>query len=548
MKNYFLLVLALVTNLAFAESNPQRISAQAPLTLTNGVMAIPAASSGTNGYLTAANWNTFNSKQAALTIGNISSPTSGVSITGGTGAIIGSGVTVAIQTASGSQPGLLSAVDWNTFNGKQNALTLGDLTSPTSGVSVTGGTGAVVGSGTAVSIQTASGSQPGLLSAADWSTFNGKQAAGSYITALTTDVVASGPGSAAATIQANVVTNAKLATMATASFKGRTTAGTGNVEDLTATQATALLNVFGPDSGSGGVKGLVPATTAGDATKYLKGDGTWATVSATGDVAGPASSVDNSLVAFDGTTGKSIKQPDSKLGFSTHTLDGASIVLRATNYNNANNGWEVGKAYWTLSGGTRTAQFLRGDANPDTDYVEFAADSTDLSGFKRLKWFFLGAMNWDYKQSLLNDLGFRSSIATVSGVHRFDTFIRGATSTRTGETDFNYNLDGSTDTLIASLKPNGEMVMRTVGKGVALTKGTGALAGIATLSSGTVTVTNANVDADSVITLGWKSVSGTPGTRLTYTVSNGVSFTINSDSASDASDVTYVITQTRNAL
>jgi hypothetical protein len=33
------------------------------------------------------------------------------------------------------------------------------------------------------------------------------------------------------------------------------------------------------DSGSGGTKGLVPAPAAGDSTKYLRGDGTWQTVS-----------------------------------------------------------------------------------------------------------------------------------------------------------------------------------------------------------------------------------------------------------------------------
>lgn len=41
----------------------------------------------------------------------------------------------------------------------------------------------------------------------------------------------------------NVVTNAKLATVATATIKGRTTAGTGNVEDLTASQVRTLLDV-----------------------------------------------------------------------------------------------------------------------------------------------------------------------------------------------------------------------------------------------------------------------------------------------------------------
>lgn len=51
-----------------------------------------------------------------------------------------------------------------------------------------------------LSLQTASSSQPGALSSADWSTFNAKQPAGNYITALTGDVTASGPGSASATV------------------------------------------------------------------------------------------------------------------------------------------------------------------------------------------------------------------------------------------------------------------------------------------------------------------------------------------------------------
>lgn len=44
------------------------------------------------------------------------------------------------------------------------------------------------------------------------------------------------------TIDNNVVTNAKLATVATKRYKWRTTAWTGDVEDLTATQLTADLN------------------------------------------------------------------------------------------------------------------------------------------------------------------------------------------------------------------------------------------------------------------------------------------------------------------
>lgn len=90
-----------------------------------------------------------------------------------------------------------------------------------------------------------------------------------------------------------------------AGFVGAT--GAGDYSHRTPTQVTAALDAFVGDSGSGGAKGLVPAPASGDATKYLKGDGTWAAVSGSGDVVGPSSSVDNELPRFDSTTGKLIQ-------------------------------------------------------------------------------------------------------------------------------------------------------------------------------------------------------------------------------------------------
>lgn len=126
---------------------------------------------------------------------------------------------------------------------------------------------------------------------------------------LTGDVTGSGTGSFAATIATSAVTNAKMADMAQSTIKGRAAgAGTGAPVDLTATQATAILNVFGPDSGAGGVKGLAPATVAGDSAKFLKGDGTWATPSGAsplttkGDVHTHDASVDARLAV--GTNGQ----------------------------------------------------------------------------------------------------------------------------------------------------------------------------------------------------------------------------------------------------
>ena len=94
---------------------------------------------------------------------------------------------------------------------------------------------------------------------------------------LTGDVTGSGTGSFVATIAAGAVTLSKFQNISTASFLGRTTAGSGAPEILSSGVATQLINVMVGDSGSGGTKGLVPAPSIGDATKFLRGDGTFAT-------------------------------------------------------------------------------------------------------------------------------------------------------------------------------------------------------------------------------------------------------------------------------
>ena len=114
---------------------------------------LPTASATNRGALSSGDWTTFNNKQNALgyvpvpetrtitingttqdlsanrtfnvgtvTSVGLSSATIGVSIL--SGPITSSGnLTFDIATASGSQNGLLSSTDWTTFNNKQNALT-----------------------------------------------------------------------------------------------------------------------------------------------------------------------------------------------------------------------------------------------------------------------------------------------------------------------------------------------------------------------------------------------------------------------------------------
>ncbi|WP_413585259.1 beta strand repeat-containing protein [Bdellovibrio sp. HCB274] len=94
-----------------------------------------------------------------------------------------------------------------------NGLTTATQTFATPGTSGTAPAWSSAGSAHTLNIPMASASSvtAGLLSKTDYDSFAAKQAAGNYITALTGDVTASGPGSAAATIANGAVTTGKIA-------------------------------------------------------------------------------------------------------------------------------------------------------------------------------------------------------------------------------------------------------------------------------------------------------------------------------------------------
>lgn len=91
----------------------------------------------------------------------------------------------------------------------------------------------------------------------------------------------------------------------------------------TPTQVTADLIAFVGDSGSGGTKGLVPAPTTGDATKFLKGDGTWATVSGGGITVG-------TTTITSGTNTRILYNNSGVVGEYTLTGTGTVVVMQNT--------------------------------------------------------------------------------------------------------------------------------------------------------------------------------------------------------------------------
>lgn len=66
-----------------------------------------------------------------------------------------------------------------------------------------------------------------------------------------------------------------LATTPANTIKGNNTGGEQGVDDLTPAQVAAMLPAVVGDSGSGGAKGLAPATVAGDKRKVLTGAGSY---------------------------------------------------------------------------------------------------------------------------------------------------------------------------------------------------------------------------------------------------------------------------------
>ena len=125
------------------------VTGTAPVVSSGGTtpaISMPAATTSVNGYLTSTDWTTFNNKGsgtvtsvAALTLGTTGTDLSSTVANGTTTPVI----TLQVPTASASNRGALSAADWTTFNNKGSG-TVTSVSGTAGRISSTGGTTPVI--------------------------------------------------------------------------------------------------------------------------------------------------------------------------------------------------------------------------------------------------------------------------------------------------------------------------------------------------------------------------------------------------------------------
>lgn len=193
--------------------------------------------------------------------------------------------------------------------------------------------------------------------------------------ALTGDVTSSA-GSVATTIAADAVGNSKLANMANATFKLRTTAGTGDPEDGTVAQAVALLtSVTGfhfPDLGDGN-----DGAPVFDCTNTF----TWATKSGTG----PCTYTLSRNVFWAGATinsGTTIKPDGWVIRSNSNIINNGDVNtngLAAVTQTGGNVTWTTGRELPRGEGGGNGGQ-VGGASNPAPHIFSTAAVAGGIAG------------------------------------------------------------------------------------------------------------------------------------------------------------------------
>jgi hypothetical protein len=185
-------------------------------------------------------------------------------------------------------------------------------------------------------IQSATASQKGLATATQITKLDGIAANANNYTHPNHSGEVTSSGDGATTIANDVVTNAKLANMATATIKGRATASTGDPEDLSASQVRTILNVADgatANTASTATPSALGTAAAGTATDFARADHVHSAEPSDSAFRVVGSSDATKKVAFevdtlvDAATTRTLTVPNASGTIALTTLIGAPIEL-----------------------------------------------------------------------------------------------------------------------------------------------------------------------------------------------------------------------------
>jgi len=365
-----------------------------------------------------------------------------------------------IPSSSGSNRGLLTSTDWTTFNSKVTSV------SGTSPIVSSGGTTP------AISMPAATSSVNGYLTSTDWTTFNSKQPAGTYVTSVgaTSPITSSGGTTPTIAMPA-----------ATTSVSGYLTSTDWNTFNNKGT-VTSVSGTTGRITSSGGTtpaidlaSGIVTAGTTGSSTAIpvitVDTYGRVTSITTASNPQGTVTSVTGTapVVSSGGAT------PDISMAKATTSVDGYLSATDFTTFNNKGNGTVTSVSALTLgtTGTDLSSTVANGTTTPVITLNVPTASATNRGALSSADW-----------------TTFNSKAAAFTYTSTYIPFGQGTT---TPNQSANLTFDGTTQSAPIQRASNGIVTNnKTIGTSFTIPSTDNAMSsGPVTLSAGvTVTVSS----------------------------------------------------------